>query len=124
MREQLSKYDPELVSLIRIERKKNMHWFMTTFTKLARLVSRKGEDLASAYRIISGDLHGVWDLTLGVAQPKPGILDLRGYPDKATMYIWAADMVDLATQLYARVWNEIARSVGAPQVETPRQGEF
>jgi len=68
------------------------------------------------YRIVSGQLHGVWDLAIGVANPAPGTLDFRGYPDLDTMYRWAADLVDEATQWYVEVWNEAAIVVGAQKV--------
>jgi hypothetical protein len=117
MSARLSLYDPALVAAIRVERKKNLHWFCTSYTQLAREVSKPGEDLASVYRITSGGLHGVWDLTLGVANPRPGFLDLRGYPDEQTMFRWAADLVDMATHLLIDTWNDVAGAVGAPSID-------
>jgi hypothetical protein len=117
MTEQLSTYDQNLISVLRVERKKSLHWFKSSFTALARKVSRDEEDLAAAYQLISAGLHGVWDLTIGVSSPKPGELDFRGYPDRETMQRWAADLVDRATQIYVKTWNDIAITVGAPQVE-------
>jgi len=117
MTTQLSLYDPTLVASITIERKKNLHWFCQSYTQLARDVSKPGENLASVYRITSGGLHGVWDLTLGVANPRPGFLDLRGYPDEQTMFRWAADLVDRASLLLIDIWNEAAVVVGAPSVD-------
>lgn len=117
MTDQLSRYDPQLVAAIKAERsKQRFNWFATSFSDLARRVSRPGEDLASAYRIISGELHGVWDLTIGVVNPAPGNLDFRGYPDLATLYRWAADLVDEATLRYVQVWNEVAVLVGSEVV--------
>ena len=117
MMEQLETYNPKLVVQIREERSKNWNWFGMSFSKLAHQVSKDGEDLKSAYHIISADLHGSWEVTLNVANPQPGVLDFRGYPDKATLYYWAAEVVDRASQLYLQTWNEVARSVGAPQVQ-------
>ena len=119
MTEQLSTYDQNLISALQVERKKSKsaNWFKSSFTGLARDVSRDGEDLAATYQLISAGLHGAWDLTIGVSSPKPGELDFRGYPDIATMQRWAADLVDRATQIYVKTWNDIAIAVGAPQVE-------
>jgi hypothetical protein len=117
MTEQLSTYDQYLIPVLRAERKKSLHWFKSSYTALARKVSRDEEDLAAAYQLISAGLHGSWDLTIGVISPSPGELDFRGYPDKKTMQRWAADLVDRATQVYVRTWNDIAIAVGAPEVE-------
>jgi hypothetical protein len=50
MTQQLSTYDQNLISVLRVERKKSLHWFKSSFTALARKVSRDEEDLAAAYQ--------------------------------------------------------------------------
>ena len=55
-------------------------------------------------------------MTLGVTNPKPGVLEFREYPDEATLHEWAAESVDRGTELCVRIWNEIASATGAPQV--------
>ena len=113
----LSEYDPDLVAEIKKERKqRNLYWFGSSLTRLANSVSTESEDLAQAYRIISAQVHGSWDVTLDVANPQPGILDFRGYPNKAQLYYWASELLDQASNLYIQVWNEVAISVGAPEV--------
>jgi len=115
--EKLALYDENLVDEIKRERKKRInYWFGRSFSQLAKDVSREGEDLRSVYQIISADIHGAWDLTLDVDNPEPGVLNFRGYPDKTTMYIRAAEMLDQVTTLYMNLWNEIAESVGAQGV--------
>jgi hypothetical protein len=118
MTDLLSKYDQDVIEELRAQRaKRRFNWFGTSFTELARRVSIGHEDLAGAYGIISSEHHGVWDLTIGVAAPDPGVLDFRGYPDLEANYQRAADLVDEATQRYAQIWNDVARIVGAPTVD-------
>jgi hypothetical protein len=113
----LTHHNQDIVSEIRKERKNRIYdWFGCSFSQLAKDVSREGENLRGAYQIISADIHGAWDLALGVNNPEPGVLDFRGYPNKATMYIRAADLLDQITTLYMNLWNEIAESVGAQGV--------
>lgn len=115
--EQLAKYDAELVNEIRNEISRRIwYWFGRSFSQLADNVSKEGEDLNRVYHITSAQLHGSWDMTLRVTNPKPGVLEFREYPDEATLYEWAAESVDRGTQLYARIWNEIANATGAPLV--------
>lgn len=114
----LENFDKDLIDSIRSDRAKRIwYWFGKSFSNIADKVSRNGEDLKTLYQIQSADLHGSWGLTLGVSNPKPGSLDFRDYPDKATMYRWAADSLDLATQTYISIWNDVARNVGAPSVD-------
>jgi len=116
--EQLKRYDQQIVDQIRRARSnKEWYWFGKSFSAVAKKLSSSSENLQALYQLHSADMHGSWGLTFGVANPKPGSLDFRGYPDKATMYKWAADSVDLATQMLKRIWNDIARAVGAPTVE-------
>jgi hypothetical protein len=115
--EKLSSYDIDLIDDIRRERKKGIYyWFGRSFSQLAKNVSRAGEDLKSAYQIISADIHGTWNLTLDVNNPEPNILDFCGYPDKTTLFIRAAEMLYQVTSLFMNLWNEIAESVGAQRV--------
>jgi len=118
MTDLLSKYDSDVIEELEAQRAKGRHhWFGTSFTKLARRVSRSGENLASVYGILSSEHHGVWDLTIGVASPTPGELDFRGYPDIESNFQRAADLVDEATQRYVQIWNDVAQFVGAPSVD-------
>lgn len=113
----LTKYDPNIVKQIKSGRsKRQWYWFGHSFSDIASSVSRDGEDLKTLYQLQSADMHGSWGLTFGVANPKPGALDFRGYPDKSTMFRWAAELVDRSTHLYIDIWNEIATAVGAPTV--------
>lgn len=117
MEERLDEYDVEIVEEIRNDRKNRRYsWFGGSFSWLAREVSGEDEDLCGVYQIISADIHGAWDLTLDVDNPEPGKLDFRGYPDKKTMYIRGAETLDQATNHLMNLWNEIAVSVGAPEV--------
>ena len=117
MTEQLTKYDPQVLAEIRAQRGRGRHnWFGTTFTDLAASVSKPGEDLAAAYRLISAEMHDVWALAIGLTIPAPGSLDFRGYPDLDTMFSRAADLVDEATQRYVQIWNEVAILVDAQEV--------
>jgi hypothetical protein len=116
--EQLKKYDPHIITEIKQDRSKGKwYWFGKSFSKIAGIVSREGEDLKTLYQLQSADMHGSWGLTFGVSNPKLGSLDFRGYPDKATMYVWAADSLDLATQTFVNIWNDVATAVGAPIVK-------
>jgi hypothetical protein len=126
IQEQLTHFDPGLVEEIRKDRgKKKMYWFGTSFTKLGSTLSRGEEDLGLLYRITSGQSHGSWDIALDVANPEPGHLDFRGYPNEAQLALWAADAVDQAMLLYHRLWNEVAEAVGAPLVRLPAEpGSF
>lgn len=113
----LAMYDKELVTEIENNRKKNKYsWFDNSFSKLAKNICREGEDLESAYHMLSADMHGVWDLILDVDNPAPGVLDFRGYPNKTILYIRAAEMLDQVTSLIMKLWNEVADSVGAQGV--------
>ena len=115
--EQLSTYELDIVEAARKDRKnRQLYWFGRSFSRLADQVSRGNEDFRGVYRITSGEIHGSWALTFGVANPAPGSLDFSGYPDKATLYRRAAELVDRATLLYVETWNEISRSVDAPGV--------
>ncbi len=115
--DKLSKFDKNLIDEIMGEReKRSYHWFGRSFSQLAKDVSREAEDLRRVYQIISAEVHGTWDLTLDVNNPEPGLLDFRGYPNKTTLYIRAAEMLCQVTALYMNLWNEIAKSVGAQEV--------
>jgi len=115
--ELLSQVDKDLVEEIKNERGKRLfYWFGSSFSQLAKNVSRMGENLKAVYQIISADVHGSWNLALDVKHSKPGCLDFRGYPDKTTMYVRAAQKLYQVTNLYMNLWNEIAESVGAPKV--------
>lgn len=115
--EQLTHHNQNTIDEIKSERERRIfNWFGRSFSKLAVDVSKEGEDLRGAYQLISADLHGTWRLALDVANPQPGILDFRGYPDKTTMYRWAADLLDQSTILYVNTWNEVAVVLGAPEV--------
>jgi hypothetical protein len=110
-------FDKDLISEIKQERKRRQYnWFGCTYSKLAKNISRDGQDLESAYQVISGDMHGSWNLALDVSNPEPGVLDIRGYPDNRTLYLRAAEMLDQATDIYINIWNETADSVGARRV--------
>lgn len=113
----LTQYDKNLVDEIIRERKNRLYnWFGISYSQLAQKLSREGENLRSAYQIISADVHGAWNLALDVSSPNPGVLDFRGYPDDTTLYIRAAETLDQVTSLYMNLWNEIAKSVGAKGV--------
>lgn len=113
----LSRFDKELVDEIMKERKKRSYnWFGKTFSQLAKDVSREGEDLKSIYQIISADVHGTWNLAIDVDNPEPALLDFRGYPDETTLYIRSAETLYQVTNLYIKLWNVIAKSVGAQEV--------
>jgi hypothetical protein len=115
--EKLNRFDANLRDEIQRDRKKkSFNWFGTSFSKLAENVSRAGEDLKSAYQIISADIHGTWNLAFDVCNPEPGLLDFRGYPDKTTLYIRATELLYQVTALYMNLWNEIAENVGAQMV--------
>ncbi len=116
MCEKVSHFDKALVDIIYEERKKSKNWFGMTFSKLAQTFNRPGEDLLGIYQITSTDVHGSWDLPLGVQNPEPGILDFRGYKDKTTMYVQAAERLFTTTGYYMNLWNEIAKTVGAEEV--------
>ena len=117
VQEQLSHFQKSIIDEIKSEKKQKKHnWFGSSFSTLAKNVSKDGKDLRLVYQIISNDIHGTWGLALDVANPKPGILDFRGYPDKSTMYRWAADLLKKTMLLYINLWNEIAVAVGAPEV--------
>jgi hypothetical protein len=116
MTTQLTKYDPALVLQVKSEQAQHYYWFGPSFSKLARHVSRKGEDLVALYHLSSTQLHGAWDITLGVSNPKQGVLDFREWPDRATLYRWAADVVDRGKYFTTQTWNEIASATGAPHV--------
>lgn len=115
--EKLKKCDKEIVEEVSAERKKRIYsWFGLSYAKLAQTVSPPGEDLKNVYQIISSDVHGTWNLALDVYNPSPDHLDFRGYPDKATLYLRAAETVHQVTGRYMFLWNEIAESVGAQKV--------
>lgn len=114
---QLKEYDPDIVEEIREDRAKRIwYWFGKSFSSLAEAVSGTGQDLKTVYQLRSAEMHGSWALTFGVANPEPGSLDLRGYPNRAVMYEWAADLVDESVRLYVSIWNAIAQVVKAPAV--------
>jgi hypothetical protein len=92
------------------------NWFRSSFSKLAKTISKENEDLRMVYQIISADIHGAWGLAFEVANPKPGVLDFRGYPDNSTMYRWAAELLKQVMNLYIQLWNEVAVAMGAPEV--------
>ena len=79
-------------------------------------ISVENEDLRSIYQIVSANIHGSWDHALYVKNPKPGLLDFRGYPNKKTLYLRAVEVLDDATLYYMKLWNEIADAVGADGV--------
>lgn len=113
----LSSFDKELVNEIMKERKKgSFNWFGKAFSQLAKDVSREGEDLRSIYQIISAEVHGTWNLALDVGNPEPGLLVFRGYPDETTLYVRSAETLYQVTNYYMRLWNVIAKSVGAQEV--------
>jgi hypothetical protein len=115
--DKLSDLDNELIDEIMKERKKGLYnWFGKSFSQLAKDVSQEGEDLRSLYQIISAEVHGTWNLALDVDNPEPGLLDFRGYPDKTTLYIRTAETLYQVTNDYMRLWNIIAKSVGAQEV--------
>ncbi|MBI5962139.1 MAG: hypothetical protein HY863_01585 [Chloroflexi bacterium] len=117
MLEQLACFDKNIIDEIKVEKKQRKHnWFGSNFSKLATNVSTEGQDLKLAYQVISNNIHGTWGLALEVANPEPGFLDFRGYPDKSTMYKWAADLLNQVMILYINMWNEIAVTVGAPEI--------
>jgi len=119
MQERLTHFDKNIVDEIYSENKlrpRKNNWFGSTYSELAKNVSKDGEDLRRVYQIISADIHGTWDLILEVANPKPGVLDFRGYPDKSTMYRWAAESLKQVMNLQIQLWNEVAVAVGAPEV--------
>lgn len=114
----LENYDQQLIEKITRDRQnREWYWFGKSFSSVAKHVSRDSEDLQALYQLQSADLHGSWGLTFGVANPKPGSLDFRGYPDKVTMFGWAAESVDMATRLLLGIWNDIAQAVGAPTLQ-------
>ena len=114
IKQMLELYDDDLIQEIITDRKnRKYNWFGRSFSQLAKDISRNNEDLRSTYQIISADIHGIWDLSLDVRNPEPGVLDFRGYPDKATLFIRATELVDQVTTLFIKLWNEIAESVGA-----------
>jgi hypothetical protein len=116
-KEQLSTYELDIVEAARKDREsRQLYWFGRTFSWLADQVSRGNEDYRGVYRITSGEIHGSWALTFGLANPAAGFLDFSGYPDKTTLYRWSAELVDRATLLYVETWNEISRAVDAPGV--------
>ena len=112
--DRLSEIDKELVDEIMDERKKKSYqWFGRSFSQLAKDVSQAGEDLRSIYQVISADVHGTWNLALDVDNPEPGHLVFRAYPNRTTLYIRSAEMLHQVTNHYLKLWNGIARSVGA-----------
>ncbi len=116
--EQLKNYNQHIIAEIKQDRSnRKWYWFGTSFSSIAVEVSRGGEDLKTLYQLQSADMHGSWGLTFEVSNPKPGSLDFRGYPDKATMYAWAADSLDVATWTFVNIWNDVANAVGAPIVK-------
>ena len=116
----LSNYEPSLIQEIRRDRgKRVVNWFGMSFTRLGATVSRSAEDLATLYQMVSAQAHGSWDMVLDVVHPEPGKLDFRGYPNKAQLFLWGAELIDRVTRLQLSMWNEIAVAVGAPKVEAP-----
>lgn len=110
-------YDPGIIEEIYKDRKKGQYrWFGRTYTSLAKEVSKDGDKLDDLYRILATSAHGSWDLALGVDYSKPGTLNFRGYSDKRTMYLRAAEEIDQATKHFLNLWNEVAESVGALKV--------
>jgi hypothetical protein len=113
-------YEAKIRGEVVKERQHNQRWwFGKSFSQLAKEVSRGNENLKALYHLLSADAHGTWALATEVASLQPGHLDFRGYPDKATMYRWAAEDLDYTMHLYLECWNEVARAVGAPTI-TPR----
>ncbi len=106
----------ELDQIEKDRKKRNYYWFGCSFSELAKRVSKPNEDLRSVYKMISADIHGAYSLSLDVYQPEPDKLDFRGYPNKTTLYLRAAEMLDQITSLYMNLWNEIAIVVGAEMV--------
>ena len=51
-----------------------------------------------------------------MTNPQPGELDFRGYVDQNDLYRRAAEGLEQATDIYEKLWNVIAESVGAPKV--------
>ena len=113
----LARYDKELVDNIKKKRKNSKYnWFDRSFNQLAKDMGNKDQDLKVAYQIISADIHGTWDYLFDVKHFEPGVIDLRGYPDRTTLFIRAAETLYQVTNLFITLWNEIARSVGAEEV--------
>lgn len=116
--DRLGRFDPSLVDEVRGERKPGqLYWFGRSITGLAQEVNKPPEDMRQVYRITSAQVHGSWDLALDVVSPEPGSLDFRGYPNEAQMLYWAAEIVDRATSMHVRAWNEVADSVGGERQE-------
>jgi len=113
-----SRFPKPLVAQIEREMKKGKKfWHGLTQTELARRTSRGSQNLAAVFQIASSQLHGSWDVALGVTSPRPGVLDFRPYPDQATLYRWSADLVDRCTDFSIAIWNTVARAVGAPTLD-------
>lgn len=91
------------------------NWFEFSFSRLAKIVSRDGEDLQKAYQIISTEIHGIWTLS-GISISGEGIIDFRGYPDQKTRLLRAVELLFQVLVQYMNLWNEIAESVGAEKV--------
>jgi len=113
-----SRFPRALIGRIEGEMKKGKkHWHGLTQTELARRVSRGNQNLAALFGIASSQLHGSWDVALGVTSPRPGRLHFRPYPDQATLHRWSAELVDRCTQFCAAIWNTVADTVGAPLLD-------
>jgi len=113
-----SRFPKALTAQIESEMKKGKkHWHGLTETDLARRMSSGSQDLAALYRIASSQLHGSWDVALGVSSPRPGRLEFRPYPDQATLYRWSAELVDRCTEFCIALWNTVAKTVGAPPLD-------
>lgn len=118
MEAKLASYDKDLITLIKKERRYGKKcWFGKNFNALAANVSKNGEELPKGYKIISAEAHGTYDMTLGISHSQSGEFDFSGYSDKATLYKWAAELVEDATRCYVGIWNEVAEVVGASQIE-------
>ena len=116
--EYLDRYDQELVNELKRKRnnKKKFPWFDCSFSQLAHDMSGENEDLKSAYQIISADIHGSWNYLFDGNQLESGKIDLRGYPDRKTLFMRSAEKLYQVTNQFIVLWNEIAQSVGAEEV--------
>ena len=60
---------------------------------------------------------GIFSPALEVSNPRPGLLDFRGYKNKAQYIYRVACELELATNLMLKVWNTSADVMGVNKID-------